>query len=301
MKLPFVDAHAHFWDLSGPGYDWLRPPFSNDVPGGSPEAIATTYLLDDYLAETAKWLVAGIVHVEAGAGAGQALAETERLEELATRRSLPSGLVAGAALDAPDIEAQLEAHVAASHVRGIRDILNWHPNPALSYTPRDRSVDPVWRRGFAALERFGLSFDAHAYPGQFEALAELFGQHEAIPVIVDHLGMPILNDPDGLAVWRSGLQRLAAHPHVAVKLSGAGFMGMPWTSDIVKDVVRTAIDIFSPQRVLIATNFPTDRLFDTLDNTLAAYNVMTADYSEDECRDMWGRNADRIYRLELGL
>ena len=34
MRLPFVDAHVHLWDLTRPGYGWLRPPFREDVPGG---------------------------------------------------------------------------------------------------------------------------------------------------------------------------------------------------------------------------------------------------------------------------
>ena len=52
---------------------------------------------------------------------------------------------------------------------------------------------------------------------------------------------------------------------------------------------------------MVATNFPTDRLFATLNETLSAYEALLADRSDDERADMWGRNANRIYRLDLTL
>ena len=51
IRPPFVDAHVHLWDLDHIRYPWLMPPFADDGPNGSVEAIAATYLLDDYLAD----------------------------------------------------------------------------------------------------------------------------------------------------------------------------------------------------------------------------------------------------------
>src|SRR3546814_17248063 len=79
--MPFVDAHVHLWDLSRLHYPWLTPPFADDGPNGSVEAIARNYLLDDYLADAARWNVVGLVHIDAGADASAAIAETERSEE----------------------------------------------------------------------------------------------------------------------------------------------------------------------------------------------------------------------------
>jgi predicted TIM-barrel fold metal-dependent hydrolase len=74
-------------------------------------------------------------------------------------------------------------------------------------------------------------------------------------------------------------------------------MGTPWNAASVREAVLRAIEIFGPDRILIATNFPTDRLFGTMDATLAAYAELVADFSDDERRAMWGGNASRIYRL----
>jgi hypothetical protein len=58
--------------------------------------------------------------------------------------------VARAELHRPDVEAILAAHCEFPNVRGIRHIVNWHPDPAKTYvTKADFLTDPAWLRGFA--------------------------------------------------------------------------------------------------------------------------------------------------------
>ena len=298
---PFVDAHVHLWDLGRLRYPWLMPPFAADGPNGSVEGIARTYLPADYRAEMARWNVVGAVHVDAGAHPGDALAETEWLSALADADGLPSGIVAFAALDDPDLDARLAAHARHPRVRGIRHIVNWHPDPQRSYTPRDVTRDDAWQRGFALLAKHGLSFDLQCYPGQMPALAWLFARHPDIPVIVNHAGMAVLSDADGLAEWRRGLVALAALPHVAIKLSGFGFARRDWTPAFVRDTVRTVIDLFGTDRAMFASDLPTDRLFGSIDAQMDACHAAVADVSEADRLTLFAHNANRIYRLGLAL
>ena len=299
--IPFVDAHVHWWDLDHLRYPWLTPPLTDDGPNGSVATIAQTYRSCDYLAEAAGWKVAGAVHVDAGAHPDDALAETEWVEAQAAAADLPVALVAFAALDDPAVEERLTAHARHGRVRGIRHIVNWHTDQQRTYTPRDVTGDEAWGRGFATLARHGLSFDLQAYPGQFPALARLLARHRQVPVIVNHLGMPVPDDPDGQGEWERGMAALAALPQVAVKISGFGFVRRPWTVEDARPWVLKAIDLFGPDRCMVASDFPTDRLFGDFDGTLGAYAEIIAGFSEDERRAMWGRNADRIYRLGLGV
>ncbi|WP_116092340.1 amidohydrolase family protein [Sphingomonas crusticola] len=295
--LPFVDAHVHLWDLAHLHYAWLTPPFSDDGPNGSVEPIAATYLLDDYRAESANWNVAGMVHVEAGADPAQSLDETDWVEQARTGRGMPNGLVAFAALDDRDVERQLAAQAQRSGVCGIRHIVNWHPEKRRSYTPRDVTGDEAWQCGFALLGKYGLSFDLQAYPAQFAALARLIARHPEIPVIVNHAGMGV-DDP---AEWRAGMTLLAALPHVSVKVSGLGFAFKPWEDAKVRARVLETIDIFGTERAMFASDFPTDRLFASFDRTLGALAEAIADFTDAERRALWGRNANRIYRLGLDV
>lgn len=294
-RLPFVDAHVHLWDLEQIRYPWLSPPFADDGPNGSVETIATPYLLDDYRRESAAWNVVGMVHVDAGAEAAQALAETEWLQGMADRTGMPNAIVGFAALDDPDVDALLAAHAQHRNVRGIRHIVNWHADPRRTYSPRDVTRDAAWQAGFALLGKHGLSFDLQAYPGQFAGLAALIERHPEIPVIVNHAGMGV----DGEAEWYAGMSALAELPNVSVKISGMGFVFRPLDAASVRARTLATIDLFGTDRAMFASDFPTDRLFGGFDETLGMLADAVADFTEAERRALFARNANRIYRLRL--
>jgi len=296
---PFVDAHVHLWDLSHIRYPWLMPPFAEDGPNGSVEPIAKDYGLDDYLADARGWDVRGIVHVDAGADPADALKETDWLQALADARGMPNAIVAFAALDDPKVEALLAAHAERRSVRGIRHIVNWHPDPARTYTPRDVTGDEAWAAGFALLGKYGLSFDLQAYPGQFPSLAPLLERHPDVPVMINHAGMMV--GESGRAEWRAGMRALAAIPHVAVKISGIGFAFRPWTIEQMRSYVLETIELFGTDRAMFASDFPTDKLFGGFDQHLDAYNAIVADFSDDERCALFAGNANRLYRLGLTL
>jgi predicted TIM-barrel fold metal-dependent hydrolase len=296
---PFVDAHVHLWDLSHIRYPWLMPPFAEDGPNGSVEAIAKDYRLDDYLADARGWDVRGIVHVDAGADPADALKETDWLQAMADARGMPNAIVAFAALNDPEVEALLAAHVERRSVRGIRHIVNWHPDPAHTYTPRDVTGDEAWAAGFALLGKYELSFDLQAYPGQFAGLAPLLERHPDVPVMINHAGMMV--GESGREEWRAGMRALAAIPHVAVKISGIGFAFRPWTIEQMRSYVLETIELFGTDRAMFASDFPTDKLFGGFDQHLDAYNAIVADFSDDERRALFAGNANRLYRLGLTL
>lgn len=299
--IPFVDAHIHLWDLDHIRYSWLTGPLDDDGPNGSVEAIAHDYGVAEYRADMAKWNVVGAVHIDAGADPDQALRETEWLEGRADTDGLPTAIVAFAPLHDPDVERLLERQAAHPRVRGIRQIVNWHTDARRTYAPRDLTQDDQWRAGFGLLGKHGLSFDLQCYPGQMAGLAPLIERHPDVPVIINHAGMPVLADREGIALWRHGLQTLAAFPNVAIKLSGLGFIERDWTLESIRPFLLEAIDIFGTRRCLFASDTPTDKLFAPLDRYLEAYRAIAAGFSEDEQRALFGRNANRIYRLGLEL
>lgn len=291
-RLPFVDAHVHLWDRGRLRYPWL------DAPAQAP--IASNYLAADYVIELAAWNCVGFVHVEAGASADDARNETAWLADTAADALMPRRLVAQVSLERPDVAADLEWQAAQPGVVGVRQIVNWLPQDASRRAyPYDLTVDEHWRRGYALLGRHGLSFDFHGFPAQLTGLAEVAAAHPDTRLILNHLALPIV--ADGLETWRAGLTRLAAMPHVAIKLSGAGFVHRPFDPAMFRDIVAEVIDLFGTGRVMIGTNFPTDRLAADLDTTLGAYEAILTPFAEDERRAMWGRNANLIYRLDLDL
>ncbi len=210
---------------------------------------------------------------------------------------MPNGVVANAPLGAPDIDAQLAAQARRRHVRGIRHIVSWHRDPNRTYTPTDLTLDPAWQRGFGLLAKYGLSFDLQAYPDQFHALAPLIARHPETPVIVNHAGLGV----DGDTSWRASMTAMAALPNVSIKISGLGFVYRPFAAAAIRDRVRETIDLFGADRAMLASNFPTDRLFADFDTTMDALADAIADLGEDERRALFARNTNRIYRLGLDV
>ncbi len=297
----FVDAHMHLWDLSRIAYPWLTPPFAADGPNGDVAPIATPFGLDAYRAALARWNLAGMVHVEAGAAPGCGIAETEWLESLRSDASGPDGIVAFAALDDPDVAAMLAAQAAHPGVRGIRHIANWHPDPRRTYTSHDVIGEDGWARGYALLAQHGLSFDLQCYPAQMPAMARIAERHPTVTVIVNHMGMPVLDDPDGVGAWRAGLHALARLPQAAIKISGMGFAIRDWSPSQVAPLIRETIDIFGANRCMFASDLPTDSLFGSVDRHMETYHAAVHDFTEAERVALFGANANRLYRLGLTL
>jgi predicted TIM-barrel fold metal-dependent hydrolase len=300
---PIVDAHMHLWDLDKIRYPWLTPPLPVGITGDV-SSIAKTYLLDDYLrdagaedGEGGKTRVAKVVHVEAGANPLDSLKETRWLQSVADTRGFPQALVAHAELNDPNVEALLAAHASHRNVRGIRQILNWHPDPKKTYTPRDLLVDPLWQQGFALLRKYGLSFDLQIYPGQMHAAAQLAARHPDTQIVINHTGMPVDRDAAGHQEWRAGMQILAQQPNVAVKISGLAMLDWRWTTGSLRPFVQQTLEIFGPGRCLFASNFPVDRLFGAFARQFSAYQSLTATLSAAERAQVFATNAARIYRI----
>lgn len=291
-----IDAHIHLWDLAHITYPWLTPPFSDAGVAGNVGSIARTYLLADYHADAANWPVTGVVHVDAGAEPAAALDETVWLQRTAGRE-IPLAIVAYAALEAPDAESLLAAHCEHANVRGIRQILNWHADPNLSYTPADQLENPDWRRGFEFLREFGLSFDLQIYPSQMLAAARLAAAHPETPIILNHAGMPVDRDADGMALWRAGMRALAEQPNVSVKISGLGIVDHAWTEASIRPLVLETIDVFGVGRCMFASDVPTDKLYAGYDAIMGAFSRIVAGFSLEERDALFAANAQRIYRL----
>ena len=271
----------------------LAPRLEGDV-----RPIAKDYLLRDYLADVRNQNVVKSVHVECGWDPSNPVGETEWLQRHSRQARLPHGIVARATLDAQDVEQILEGHARHKNVRGIRHAINWHPDPAKTYVNRpDLIRTDAWRRGFGLLRRFGLSFDLQLYPAQMADAAALAHAYPDVLIILDHAGMPVDRNEEGLRLWRRGMQELATAANVVVKISGLGTVDWNWTVESIRPFVLQTIDAFGVSRCMFASNFPVDKLYSDFDTLYAAFREITAPFSDQERRMLFHDNAARYYRL----
>lgn len=299
-RAPIVDAHHHLWDLGANRYPWLADPPFHDRGWGDWSALRRDYGIDDLLADAARQSLVKSVHVQANIDSADPVRETAWLEAVAAlpqARGLPTAIVAYADFSRPDVDAVLERHAAFARVRGVRQVLNRHPDPVHNRAPQDFLSDPAWRSRIGLLRRFGWSFDAQVYWHQMDSLAALADANPDVPFVLDHVGSPADRSPEGLEGWARGMQRLARCPNVCVKLSGFGMTDLQWTVESIRPFVRQPIEWFGPQRAMFGSNFPVDRLMSGYDRLWDAFRELVADLSEPEQAALLRGTAERVYRI----
>ena len=296
-RMPKIDAHHHLWDLETNDYPWLNPPFGWRTYGDL-SAIAKSYLVEDFLADSRPHNVVKSVHVQANWNAADPVGETRWVQSVADAHGFPHAIVAHANLATTDVADVLDAHLESANVRGIRHILGHTDDPDLARTDRPNHLqDPAWERGYAMLGELGLSFDLQVYPAQMKAAAALAARHPGVAVVVCHTGFPWDRSSEGIAAWRAGMAALAAQPQCHAKLSGPGMVMIDWTQESFAPFIHETIELFGPERCMFASNVPPDALHKTYDEIFAAFYAWAAGYSRGECRAMFHDTAARFYRI----
>ena len=270
----------------------------HDRGWGDLKPLQRSYLVEDLLLDGKGLALSKSVHVQANFNPADPVGETRWLEKIAQQSGFPHGIVAFADFASNEVHRILEDHAAASRrVRGIRQVLNRHPNPVLNRAPRDFLSDETWQKNLGLLKKHGWSFDAQVYYQQMPAVAALARRYPDIQFILDHAGMPAERDAAGIEGWRKGMQLVAQCPNVAVKLCGYGMVDVKWTVASIRPFVLQPIEWFGPQRCMFGSNFPVDRLMATYERLWAAYRELTADLAPAEKSLLFAGTAERIYRL----
>lgn len=296
--IAIVDAHQHFWDLERNYYPWLCDPIPIPFRYGDYSALRRNYLPPNYRRDSARFRVVKTVHMEAEWNRADPVAETRWIETVNRNYGLPSACIGHAEPDRSDIEEVLAGHAKSKLVRGIRH------KPAAMSDPRDAKRgmpgsmdDPAWRKGYALLERFGLSYDLQTPWWHLAAAAGLAADYPNTSIILNHTGLPFDRSAEGLTGWRRALEKLAAQPNAAIKISGLGRAEKPWTLAANGPVIREAIAIFGVDRCMFASNYPVDRLAGTFDDIYDGFFAAIADRPVADRHKLFHDNAVRLYRL----
>ncbi|MEE4453558.1 amidohydrolase family protein [Novosphingobium resinovorum] len=194
-----LDSHQHFWRITAPECAW---------PDADWPLLHRDFLPVDLAAETADIDLVGTVLVQSQPDDR----DTDWLFALAAGEPGVLGVVAWAALDAPQAPARIAALAARPKCLGLRPMLQ-------------AIADAEWiLRGdlapaIDAIIAHRLRFDALVELRHLPALARFARRWPALPIVIDHAGKPdaatLTLDP-----WRADLAALAALPNVWCKLSG---------------------------------------------------------------------------------
>lgn len=300
--LPIVDAHHHFWSVPANPHPWLtelpRIPFRYGDYG----PICRDFLPADYEAAQGAHRVLRHVTMEGEWDPADPVGEALWMAGLARSSGQPQAMAAQIWLDRDDVAevlARYQAPPLASLVRSVRHkprIATRETHHAGWSVPGSLRCER-WRRGYALLQGSGLAFELQAPWWHMDEALELARDFPAVPLIVNHAGLPAARDADSLAQWRAAMERLAQAPNVSVKLSGLGVPGQAWTAELQAPVVNALIDAFGVPRCLFASNFPVDGLLVSLDTLWTVFKQITRSHTPAERLALFCDNAVALYGL----
>lgn len=273
---PICDAHLHAWRYDAAMYPWLA------AQDAAP--LRRDWTRDDYRAARGGLDVRASVWVEALAV--DPLAEARSADAMAGGE-FATALVAHAPLDAPDLQARLEALRRLPRLRGIRDIVA----PRFARRP-DLLDGPAFARGLERLAEAGLVFDLLLEPAQMLQAAGLLRRLPGLQVVLEHAG-----SPGDDAAWEPGIAALAELPDVAVKLSALHCRVPGWTDDRLAGIVARLLALFGPDRVMAASDWPAHDRHVPLVRSFLTFRRALRDRPLAVQRAVFFDNARRVYRI----
>lgn len=295
---PIVDPHQHFWDLSRNYYPWLCDPKPVHFRYGDYTTLKRNYMPPDYLHDAAGLNVVKTVHIQANWDPADPVGETRWVDEVARDYGYPHAVIGAAYFARDDIAQVLAGHAKSKLTRGVRNFPLAAAKPSEAKRGEPGSMDdPKWRRGYALMAQHGFLFDVQVPWWHLDALAELARDFPATQIVIVHTALPADRSEERLAAWRAALALAAAQPNVAIKISGLGRPGLPWTLAANGPIIRDTIEIFGPERCMFASNFPVDGLAGSFPMIYGGFRAAVSNRPPEERRMLFHDNAVRTYRL----
>jgi predicted TIM-barrel fold metal-dependent hydrolase len=239
------------------------------------------------------------VYIEAAAQ--DPVAETRWLDRQAEISGLPTAIVVGCNLEQASARETLEAHMAASRVTGVRQMLNWHEQPHLRSAINPHLLgDRNWRAGFGLLAEFDLSFDLSVYPHQLLDAARLAADFPSSLLVLNHGGLLATGSEDERELRRAGLGVLSQHENVLVKISGFGINNLERGIEKQREWFHELLELFGASRCMIGSDYPVDKLVANR-NPLLDLSELSGELSAAEDQVVRIGTATRAYRLPLEI
>jgi predicted TIM-barrel fold metal-dependent hydrolase len=184
----------------------------------------------------------------------------------------------------------IDQHLQYANFRGVRDFavegallsggINKELNLALNYLVENNLV---------------LDLDCQ-WPNMNLA-AELARKHPSLKIVIEHIGLPISTADKYFANWKMGMQALANEPNIYCKISGVGMLDPKFTEVSIRPWIEYCVSIFGPDRCMIGSNWPLDRLFSSYDAVFNIYREIISQYSIKEQIAISSATANSFYRI----
>lgn len=230
-----LDSHQHFWKYSDAEYGWIDDP-----------ALRRDFLPDDLHKELRAAKIDGSISVQAR----QTIGETEWLLSLAGKYSFLRGVVGWVPLTSPTVEGEIEKFAANKKLKAVRHVVQDEKDDR--YILRED-----FNAGVSLLDKHGLAYDILIFDRHLPYAIQFVDRHPKQRFIVDHIAKPRIRD-GAVMPWRDNLREMAKRPNVWCKISGVVTEAdhQHWTEAQLRFYIDTAIEAFSPKRIMFGSDWP---------------------------------------------
>ena len=291
---PIIDTHVHFWDMAtlglGMKWVWLEKEFVHPILGDIDAMKSVKYTIDSVVAESRFADVSGFVHVQAALGSEDPVSETRWLTDMRKNSSVPFTIVAHADLGTDQAIAQLDGHGESPYLAGVRDF-------AAESILASGEINSVYEESLRVLSQRGLVFDLDCEWMNMPAATALARRHPDLAIVLEHIGFPRARDTEYFENWKRSLNELASAENVTVKISGLAMTDPHFTKDSLRPWVEACVEAFGPDRCVVGSNWPVDRLYSSYDVIMDLYREYISTLSDSEQARILHDNAARLYKL----
>jgi len=277
--MPGIDAHQHFWKFDPVRDSWITDDMAviqRDFMPADLEPLLQKHALD------------GCVVVQSDQSEEETLFQVGN----AAKHAFIKGVVGWTDLRAAELETRLSEYSQYNKLKGFRHVLQGEEDRALM-------LSPAFKRGIAALQQYGFTYDILIFPDQLTYSRELVAAFPDQPFVIDHIAKPHIKDGivDG---WKEDMQAIARHENVYCKISGMVTEAdwKNWKEADFRPYLDTIVEAFGTKRILFGSDWPVCQVAGGYDRMMGIVKKYFASFSADEQALFFGGNAINFYQLK---
>ena len=288
-KIPIVDTHQHLADLTRFGPGWTSPP----VPG--------QYDIKAYLEATRNVNMVKSVYMEVGVPAARRHEEALYAIELCKDARNPTrGAIISADLKSPEFETYISQFKDSPYIKGIRS----------GFSSTADMKNPLIIKNINLLGELHMSLDFEISPAWLLSMAKLIKTCPGTKFLINHCGNAdprAFLDPSSTSgkpnhdanEWIAAMKTVAENENVVCKISGiiSTSSGYPKTAKTLAPGINHCLDIFGPDRVMFASDWPWCLKSNKLEEWVNILKEIVKDRPYKDQKKMFHDNAIKFYSI----
>lgn len=289
---PIIDCNVHLWDQASNPVFWLSDRSMVRDMLGDYDSLPDTYTLADYRQETEGHHLAGVVWSDAGAADPIAA-----VDWVVRQQEAPPPVIGMVTLGDPASTGFVELIQACRRVRLVRSVrMRLVEGMSMGgLGGEDFLEDPVVRSNLGLLAKEGLVATIEVSADRLDVVVRIAQEFPDLQVVVDHFGWPIDLSDGGRAGHLERLAPVAAIPNIATRIDALGTIFGNWTVAEVRPWLLEVTEAFGPERCMLGSDLPIERLRSGFTNLYAAYDEIFSACSEHERALLFHGTARRCY------